>query len=429
MRKTKSYNTGFGLKSIQKLLIPARRYTKAHDDLLVAMRSMGMEKPTIQEQAIRMSKLLLNNPANFNRIASLPKALAPHKPGGTHASYTADLTWTTIVGCFNRAECPLGCRGICNRCERNTSMDMRATSTASFGKARDAYHKSGVPQLLSDFPVREFTSGTSVFVDIGSELFHPAVPIEHLEAVFDTTQRFPNTTFVFCTRRFDRFFHFITNGRYGVPFSRGEMNNVLFMFSISTQGEADALGRMWHQLDPALKLKCQLSLRPLLEDHILLPGHVLKDKRILDIAGTTAGRVDWPKEFSAEQYTEYAEYTRRAMEMQQHVKRVCGKTIVMDTYGEVMPIATKKLKNGKIRIVERGVSMRKADPNALVTCKGGAHKRMSVHGHEITTDDIITASNGMEFLPVSHSNPRAYSGPSMEMPEFKAAQLQAPVEG
>ena len=197
--------------------------------------------------------------------------------------------------------------------------------------------------------------------------------------------------------------------------------NVVIMLSVSTHRENDALTAMWHRMSKNVKLKFQLSLRPLYEDGIKIHSDVLNDPRIPDQAGDSSGIIDWNGRYSK---AVAAAFTRRMEEMIADVRKRSGKTIVRDTWGSSMEVTPVDVR-GRTVYVEKGVdpaqARKTANKGAFLVMKNGNVKQSKFEPIELL---------GSTYVPLGRAVAGQFTGPAVQdNAAFIAAQLQAPVGG
>lgn len=411
----------FTMRFFRKFVVEADKYTPAHDDLLAAAINDAPTTITNEERGIRGGacfKLVLpSRLAEFKLRTELTTATKRHKA----SSRVSNSSVSSIIGCHNCASCPIGAS--CTRASRKNGRQGPGIGVVADAVAR--LHATGIPQYVPEnLFVSPSDTGLRIFHNDGAEMYADAVPEIIRDAEISNAIDCYTSTHVFCTRKYHNWVRHMNEGRWRNMFREGLITNIVFNLSVSTRAEAYLLEDAWNQLDKRLKLKVQLSLRPLLEDGIQIADVVLKDPRIPHIAGNTAGMIDWNKIWSA---AELPIFTKRAEVMIDDVYRRSGKRIIMDTYGSAMPVTVEKRGNRTV-FVEKGVRY-KLNKSSKLYMKGGEVINPTFRGEAITPESVVKLKGGM-YLPLSRQPMGRYTGPVVDdNSAFIAAQLQAPVSG
>lgn len=175
-----------------------------------------------------------------------------------------DKTWNPVVGC---TKCSPGCLNcyaerMANRlCWMGKSGYEIATDLET-GKWTG--HITCMKSRL-DKPLH-WKKPCKIFVCSMSDLFHPKVPFEFIDKIFDVIQRTPDHTYQILTKRPKRMADFIYQA-YGV---NHKLDNAWLGVSISTQPELDQNLNYLMDIPAAMRF---VSLEPLLEDIRFRPWH------------------------------------------------------------------------------------------------------------------------------------------------------------
>lgn len=186
-----------------------------------------------------------------------------------------DATWSPIVGCSKispgckfcyaertaiRLNGIFAAKGDDNNWAKMSNVlewDYSKPEFYEFGKATGWNGEVELFVNRLDQP-RHWRTPRRIFVCSMSDLFHPKVPFEFIDKVFDVIRRTPQHTYQILTKRIKRMADFIYQA-YGV---NHELGNAWLGVSISNQAEADEKIPILLQIPAAIRF---LSIEPMLE--------------------------------------------------------------------------------------------------------------------------------------------------------------------
>ena len=426
----------FGIREGRKYCVPRAKHTpemtaEMDDHRRIAQACYGVREHGgwISECAYldpysTMEKILAR--ARLYSVDPCPgKGTGKGKGTGSHI---ADATHSLAASCHNCGNCPV------HADEKCMSSGLDIGRGACLGRSgtpmTDAiarFRSTGLPQLVSDNILVSFRANIRYFMTYASELWAPSVPECYRIAALGMAIMNPQATFVFCTRRAWELVRFLNEGRFNAMFAAGKITNVVLMFSISTQAEADMWDAALRTLRPELKLKLQLSARPLLEDNIRISDFILNSPWIPQMAGDTSGMLDWHGRLDKKAGSPY---TQRAEQLIKDVFKRSGKRLILDNPGSALPVKRMRRPDGSVFLAEKCVTRRNINPKskAVLVLKHGEVLKPKFRGQELTAADVVILGSDM-YLPVSRNVTGKFSEISDEIPEFTQAQLQAPVSG
>lgn len=171
-----------------------------------------------------------------------------------------DCVWNPTIGCDPKGA---GCVHCYAEKLHNQRHEAWKNGTPRWLNAPKQYHKPfSEIQLLEDrldWPLH-WRKPRNIFVDSMSDLFHPEVPFEFIDKVYDTIQKCPQHTFQILTKRIDRAWDFYA-GESGAGLEAPPLPNVHILASASTQAELSAAEEYLWQIPAVVRGFC---LEPLL---------------------------------------------------------------------------------------------------------------------------------------------------------------------